>query len=151
MEDTSRKTNSSSRQRFRAKYSRVAMVCSYALSSVLVSFCIYGLVFGPKLEFHWESLGGLGTLAICLINMQVSFLYWEFEDTGLAEHYFWRKNILQYSSIVSVSAKRGQWLQIETNDGLGPVGINPRRFGEFLLALRQHAFHADFHIIPDTK
>jgi hypothetical protein len=151
MEDTTSDPIASSPQRFRPRYNRFAMVCSYALSSVFVSFSIYGLVFGPKLEFHWESLIGLGTLAICLINMQASFLYWEFEGTGLAEHHFWRKNILQYSTIVSVSGKRGQWIQIETNDGLGPVGINPRRFDEFLLALRQHALHADFHIIPDTK
>jgi hypothetical protein len=146
-----KKPNNSISATFRPKYSRVVMVCSYVLSSVLVSFCIYSLLSGTKLEFHWESLGGFGTLAICLVNMQASFLYWEFESTGLAEHYFWRKNVLPYASIVSVSAKRGQWLQIETNDDRAPLRVNPRHSNEFLLTLRQHALHADFQVISDTK
>jgi hypothetical protein len=117
------------------------MVCSYVLSSVLVSFCIDSLLSGKKLEFHWEASEALGR----------SLSAWEFEGTGLAEHYFWRKNVLQYASIVSVSAKRGQWLQIETKDDRAPIRVNPRRFNEFLLTLRQHGLHADFQVVSDTK
>jgi hypothetical protein len=83
--------------------------------------------------------------------MQASFVSWEFEDTGLATHYFWRKSLLPYSSIVSVTVDRRRWIRIETTENPDPVNINPRCLDEFLLALKQHAPGADFQTAPQPK